>query len=1036
MQLNINGCSQQTKLALDKYMNETEADLVFLQETKTSEIQENDFKNYQIYLKPNKVNPKRQGGVAVLVHSSIISNRTLELESEDTDLLFFTAALGKKRILFASAYTKPNGIEDLKKVMQQLEYASQNIQNFECTELMMLGDLNARHPLWNDYKTNDHGKWVLQKCNESNLTVSDIINENTFLCTNGGSIIDITVHTAGVTTLIESQYVDEEPELFSGAPARGHIPVWTIMTISHDHQKVRESSAWSKGNWTQFTEVLETKSAKLLPEIARLKDPLLIWGKIRDNLIQTKKETIPTVKISNHSKPYWTAKLSDLSRALREAKKKFKQRSTFFNGDLLDQAKETFKSALEEAKNLYLQEKANELNQINGDDFWKKFKRTFYSSKNFAIGDIKSKDTIYTTNEQKSQLFYEDIFLGKHMPTDSHSDKQETQYANRIKAIKESRGNSSVGISKDVTAEEITSALRALKTTGKSPDYDGIHPMMLKASGVQFHINLMVLFNAILDKSKWPFTNNVVTLLRKPGKKDYTNTGSYRPITITSICGKVLERILESRLRHQAEQENWIPHYQHGFRKGRSTTTYLCNMVAEIQHNVSAKNKVAGIFIDLQKAFDSVWHDGMLIRLADLGVEGQFIKLISDFLSNRMIRIKVNGHISEPLQCKIGLPQGSLLSPLLFMLYTRDMLEGIDGTSYQYADDCSVICSKPDDNTLNDTLERNCKTFSDWIHKWRMKANCSKTDVMWFRGHPTPLTISNEDINTAHSTKVLGITIDDNLTFQIHREESKGIIARKWNMLKPFIFTGLKPIATRKILNTVIIPKAYYNSFIWDENHTLSVHYCMKDLLGTSLNPPTEALHQISRIPTGRDLASRDIYNYCRMAAGSLMLATMLEYTRSKLQKRVQSHIVKIKGRNFSDNPLTSEDFRKSIIHRKLREDRQQRWKTSLEIGNCGTGLLVDLRTDHLEKHPFPLDIPRKETSILTGVLTGHINLQCHLYRIGITFSPTCICLQEDETVQHYLYNCSLYTHLRTAHPPDINDYGSILKYCRSSGRW
>ena len=104
MQLNINGCSQQTKLALDKYMNETEADLVFLQETKTSEIQENDFKNYQIYLKPNKVNPKRQGGVAVLVHSSIISNRTLELESEDTDLLFFTAALGKKRILFASAY--------------------------------------------------------------------------------------------------------------------------------------------------------------------------------------------------------------------------------------------------------------------------------------------------------------------------------------------------------------------------------------------------------------------------------------------------------------------------------------------------------------------------------------------------------------------------------------------------------------------------------------------------------------------------------------------------------------------------------------------------------------------------------------------------------------------------------------------------------------------------------------------------------------------------------------------------------------------
>ena len=101
-------------------------------------------------------------------------------------------------------------------------------------------------------------------------------------------------------------------------------------------------------------------------------------------------------------------------------------------------------------------------------------------------------------------------------------------------------------------------------------------------------------------------------------------------------------------------------------------------------------------------------------------------------------------------------------------------------------------------------------------------------------------------------------------------------------------------------------------------------------------------------------------------------------------------------------------------------KDRKQRWKTSPDFCNYETGLLADPRTDHLEKHPFPLDISRKETLILTGILTGHINLQSHLYRVGMTFSPTCFGLQEDETVRHYLYT--------TAHPSDVNDYGSIFK--------
>lgn len=117
---------------------------------------------------------------------------------------------------------------------------------------------------------------------------------------------------------------------------------------------------------------------------------------------------------------------------------------------------------------------------------------------------------------------------------------------------------------------------------------------MLKKAGSQFHINLMILFNAILKMGTWPFTeNNIVRFLRKYGKDDYTKISSYRPITISSIVGKLMERILEARLRTISEAEHWIPESQHGFRKGRNTTTYLTEMLTRNQHQTGKKDNMA-----------------------------------------------------------------------------------------------------------------------------------------------------------------------------------------------------------------------------------------------------------------------------------------------------------------------------------------------------------------------------------------------------------------------------------------------------------
>ena len=161
----------------------------------------------------------------------------------------------------------------------------------------------------------------------------------------------------------------------------------------------------------------------------------------------------------------------------------------------------------------------------------------------------------------------------------------------------------------------------------------------------------------------------------------------------------------------------------------------------------------------------------------------------------------------------------------------------------------------------------------------------------------------------------------------------------------------------------------------------------------------------------------------------------LMTKTKSKLSLRVRTHVISIKGRGFNTNELTQSDFKRSIIKGHLLTKSRNRWKTNITTGMCSTGMLSQLKPSHLEKYPIPLSESRKNVTILTGLLTGHINLQSHLYKLGLTYTPTCTCLREDETVHHYLYNCTNYKFLRAKIYPDFTNYNSVLQYVEESGR-
>lgn len=247
------------------------------------------------------------------------------------------------------------------------------------------------------------------------MHVTDIQNQNTFLCSNGGSTIDITVMTINTVPLVSYQYVDETVELLTGAPMRGHIPVWTEFILRQNRSDKKTIFAWSKADWIGHSTELENMSHTMTPILSLETDPIEIWNKIHRTLLHCRDKFVQQMVLSGHSKPYWTPKLSEASKKLREMRKLFKFRSPYENGDKLEEAKQYFKEALDEARNNFLKQKTDPLNEGNNEQYRRKFKDTFYKPKKCQIGDLKSNNTLITSDAQKSQLLYEDIFQGKHM---------------------------------------------------------------------------------------------------------------------------------------------------------------------------------------------------------------------------------------------------------------------------------------------------------------------------------------------------------------------------------------------------------------------------------------------------------------------------------------------------------------------------------------------------------------------------------------------------------------------------------------------
>ena len=354
---------------------------------------------------------------------------------------------------------------------------------------------------------------------------------------------------------------------------------------------------------------------------------------------------------------------------------------------------------------------------------------------------------------------------------------------------------------------------------------DGIFPLFFKKCSDILSPKVAVIFRKCARlgnfSSCWRVGN--VTPLSKCGSGS-SCPSDYRPITITPVLSKIYERLLARRLNAFAERNNLFPKLQFGFRKGLGTCDALLTITSIIQKALDSGCEARMIGLDFSAAFDRVNHEALIFKLKQFGIGGPFLNILIEFLTDRVQRVVVDGHHSEWRKVISGVPQGSVLGPLLFILYTHDMWFGLENKLVAYADDATLVAVVPSPDmrsVVSESLNRDLARISSWCKLWGMKLNPNKTQSMIISRsrtiqprHPD-LLIDNVPLVTDDSFKILGVLFDSKLTFESHIRAVSSSIAQKLGLLRKSLKIFGDPSILMKCFNAFILPCFEYCSPVW-----------------------------------------------------------------------------------------------------------------------------------------------------------------------------------------------------------------------------
>ena len=816
--LNINLQSSSGKRAeISNLLDSLKPDIVVATETwldssiQNAEIFPDSFKVFR------KDRHRHGGGVLVAVHSQFDCSEVREFQEDNCELIWVRLKLPGRKHLYVCSYYRPDVADE----------ASFNAFNASLTKatsisnahLIVAGDLNFPSWDWNEMKMKPNATYP-----RLHNTFIDALNDL-------GMEQMVKDPTRGQNTLdlVITNNPQQIPRVEVLPGLSDHDAVFCEINIHPQkrRQNPRRVPIYRNADWGSMKDEMN----ELYKDIRSMANPTTeeLWSSFRNKLQAAVEKYIPHKQTKpKDSKPWITPALRRLMKKRDRMFKKMRKQGCV---EYEEQYKDLRREVQRQTRRLYW----SYLNDI------------------FEEADSSSSSTSASTPDQaiKHKRFWAYM---KHQKSSrvgvaplrkdgrlSAIPREQANILNQqfLKAFSEGRTYTADEFSKKcnlppvdhpiidnvtISVQGVQKLLRGLQP-GKAPGPDNISPRVLKELSDEIAPILTTIYQSSIQSgevpSDWKEAN--VTPIFKKG--EHYEPANYRPVSLTSVCCKVMEHILTSTIMTHLENNDILCHQQHGFRKRRSCETQLLGFTDELMNSMVQGKQTDILIMDFAKAFDKVNHSLLIHKLQYYGIRGILKNWVSQFLSNRRQAVVVNGARSDFINVRSGVPQGSVLGPCLFLIYINDLPDQLSSHVRLFADDTAaynVVSSTADQQHLQQNLD----LLADWERRWDMSFHPGKCVVLPVARKRKILEpkyhLHGHTLNTVNNVKYLGITLTSDLTWADHISN----VCAKANKTLGFIRRNLK-ISSRKVkqaaYKSYVRPLLEYCSSVWDPHTQESI---------------------------------------------------------------------------------------------------------------------------------------------------------------------------------------------------------------------
>lgn len=720
---------------------------------------------------------------------------------------------------------------------------------------IICGDFNSKHDLWGSASTDSRGVQITKYLHKYNFSC---LNDgtHTFFGTNGySSPLDLTLVSSNLA--LECNWNSTLQCLNSD-----HCVVQ--ITVKSDSEILnttppRENYNYNKADWKKFQSLcLE----KLLPNL--ITDDVNVS---HDNIILTLqniiKQTIPKSKpFIKKSVPWWN---KDCDEAVKNRKKAFnKLRRTGLPQHYIKfkELRGISQKIIKDTKRKYWQNFCSGFNDKNTKKVWRTIRGIKSSQNPQKIPNLLVSDECVISNIGKANALVEHFATASSnlslAPQARANREQADVVINNVLNLPPKIEIQNSSLNKELTLPELKQALRNSKNT--SPGEDGIKYIVYKQLPDSCLLVILQLFNLSWQEGILPssWKSSIIIPIPKQDKNPKL-VQSYRPISLTSTLCKLMERIIAVRLNWHLIKNKKYNIYQSAFRKNRTTQDHIIRLTSDLVKSViNWHAHTLGVFLDLEKAFDLVWHGGLLLKLKNYGVGGLMLGWIRDFLRDRTISVKVGNDISNSHKLQNGTPQGSVLSPLLFNIIMNDIPHSKHVQLSVYADDIAIWKVG---NKLSITFQK-VQTYLNFIIKWALdwgfKISETKSKAILFTRKNKPdipqhITLDGTQLPLQNEIKFLGIIFDKKVQWRPQLQKLKINCQKAFNVIRSLSSTNWG--ADRKTL--LLLYRALIRSRI-DYGHSIYIN-CRPNIIKVINSIQYRALKFICHVLKGTPLAALQV---------------------------------------------------------------------------------------------------------------------------------------------------------------------------------